>query len=193
MLVLVSTTAVAVVFAACKKEESAANPPAPAHVPSASEAAADQLPSPTTASNIVINAPRPAAISNAAPTAEAQVYDAAEAKNHVDETATVKGKVFGVHTTAKGDTFINVGAAYPGAPFAAVHFHSDETITTNDLAALDGKTVLFSGKIKEHNGQAEIVVTKAEQIKFDDGSAFTATGTAGGGGTNAAPADDRGN
>jgi len=85
-----------------------------------------------------------------------------EAKQHAGETATVRGKVFGIHITAKGDAFINVGDAYPNAPFTAVCFH--DNIPTNDLQKLDGKMVSFTGLIKDYNGQTEVVLDNASQI-----------------------------
>jgi len=85
-----------------------------------------------------------------------------EAKQHVGETATVRGKVFGIHISAKGDAFINVGAAYPDAPFTAVCFHG--SIPTNDLQKLDGKMVSFTGPLKDYNGQTEVVLDNAGQI-----------------------------
>lgn len=85
-----------------------------------------------------------------------------EAQAHVGETATVRGKVFGVHITAKGDVFINVGAAYPNAPFTAVCFQG--AIPPETLRNLDGKTNSFTGKIKDYNGQVEMVLDRAEQL-----------------------------
>jgi hypothetical protein len=115
---------------------------------------------------IVTNAPviapptnAPVAVTNAVPTA---VLTPPQAKDHVGEDAIVRGEVFGVHITAKGDAFINVGAAYPDAPFTAVCFQG--AIPADDLKKLDGKTVSFKGKIKDHNGKTEIILDSADQI-----------------------------
>jgi hypothetical protein len=67
-----------------------------------------------------------------------------------------------VHVSQKGDVFINIGAAHPNQPFTAVCFGG--ALPTEDLKKLDGKTVKVSGKIKDYNGQIEIVLERAEQI-----------------------------
>jgi hypothetical protein len=92
----------------------------------------------------------------------AEVLSPQQAKDHVGDEATVRGQVFGVHITAKGDAFINVGAAYPNQPFTAVCFQG--AIPAEDLKKLDGKTISFKGKIKDHNGQPEIILDSADQI-----------------------------
>ena len=85
-----------------------------------------------------------------------------EAKHHVGETATVQGKVSGVYLSQKGDVFINIGGKHPNAPFTAVCFQ--QAIPTDELKELDGKTISVRGKIKEYNGQTEIILETAEQI-----------------------------
>ena len=138
----------------CKREE-----PAP-------------LPAPTpTPPPVVTNTPPPAAVAPkaetpAAPSAAAApaaaFYTPEQAKDHVGEEATVRGKVFGVHITQKGDAFLNIGAAHPDAPFTAVCFAG--AIPAETLNAFDGKTVSIKGKIKDYKGKVEIVLDKAEQI-----------------------------
>jgi len=85
-----------------------------------------------------------------------------EAKSHVGEVATVRGKVFGVHVSQKGDVFINIGGKHPDAPFTAICFK--QAIPTDQLKELDGKTISIHGKIKDYNGQIEIVLETADQI-----------------------------
>jgi hypothetical protein len=85
-----------------------------------------------------------------------------EAKHHVGETAIVRGKVFGVHVSQKGDVFLNLGGKHPNAPFTAVCFQ--QAIPTSELQAWDGKIISVRGKIKEYNGQIEIILETADQI-----------------------------
>ncbi len=74
----------------------------------------------------------------------------------------MRGKVYGVFLSKKGDVFISVGAAHPNAPFTVVCFQS--AIPTDDLKKLNGKTVSFKGKIKEHAGTVEIILDTPDQI-----------------------------
>jgi DNA/RNA endonuclease YhcR with UshA esterase domain len=85
-----------------------------------------------------------------------------EARNHIGETVTVKGKISDVHVTQKGDVFINFGGKFPNVTFTAVSFQG--AIPAEQLTPLNGKTISVSGKIKEYNGQVEIVLESPEQI-----------------------------
>jgi len=44
---------------------------------------------------------------------------AVEAAKHVGETATVTGRVDGVHQSSKGNIFLNIGGKYPNQVFIA--------------------------------------------------------------------------
>ena len=128
---------------------------------------ASQTVAPTPPPPIVTNAVAMIPIqppTNAAPVqvSSTNVFTPLEARNHIGETVTVRGKVFGVHATAKGDVFINIGDVYPNAPFTAVCFGG--AIPAEVLTNLDGKTVSFTGALKEYNGQTEVVLNKADQI-----------------------------
>ena len=119
---------------------------------------------PTTNNPPVIAAPANVPISNrvpAKPVATASVLTPHEAKDHVGEIATVRGKVFGVHVSQKGDVFLDLGGKRP-APFIAVCFQ--QAIPTDQLKALDGKIISVRGKIKDYNGQIEIILENEEQI-----------------------------
>lgn len=85
-----------------------------------------------------------------------------DARNHVGEVATVRGKVYRVHVSQKGDTFIDIGGARPNAPFTAVAFAG--SIPADQLQQLDGKVISVKGKIKEYQGKVEIVLTSAAQL-----------------------------
>lgn len=85
-----------------------------------------------------------------------------DAKNHIGETATVKGKVDRVYVSQKGDVFIDMGGKRPNAAFTAVCFK--QAIPTVQLQDLDGKIISVKGKIKEYQGKVEIVLEKADQI-----------------------------
>ena len=136
--------AAVLVVAGCKKEEKVA-PPAPPTPP----------PAPAVVAPPVTNAP-PKEV------APAGILSPTDAKNHVGEEATVRGKVYGVFVSQKGDVFMSMGAAHPKQPFTAVCFQG--AIQADDLKKFNGKTVSVKGKIKEYNGQVEIVLDTLDQI-----------------------------
>jgi exonuclease VII large subunit len=76
----------------------------------------------------------------------------------------VVGPVSGVHVTAKGDTFINLGPEYPNHDFTAVVF-ADDASKFDTLEALEGRTVAVTGTVKEYHGKPEIIVKEPAQLK----------------------------
>ena len=111
-----------------------------------------------------VAASMPAPVTNSAPSSAVAadiVLTPEEAKQHVGEVATVRGKVFGVSVSQKGDVFINIGGNRP-APFTAICFK--QAIATDQLKALDGQTISVRGKIKDYNGQIEVILEREEQI-----------------------------
>ena len=140
---VIATTAL--VLAACSPKE---NPPT-VSATNTPPAVAAPMPAPATNS-----------VSSSALAVET-VLTPEEAKQHVGEVATVRGKVFGVSVSQKGDVFINIGGKRP-APFTAICFK--QAIATDQLKALDGQTISVRGKIKDYNGQIEIILEREEQI-----------------------------
>ena len=139
--------AVAVIATSCKPKQEAA--PAPASNPAPAPAPVVVAPP------VVTNVPAAAA-------KIAGILAPEEARKHVGEVAVVKGKVSGVHVSKKGDVFINFGASHPNSPFTAVCFQG--VIPAAKLQALNGQTVAVRGKIKEYNGQVEIILETEDQI-----------------------------
>lgn len=93
-----------------------------------------------------------------------------DAINHVGETITVCGKVFGGkyldHANGK-PTFINMGAAYPNSPFTLVIFGSDRgSFSYAPEQFLDNKNICVTGLIKLYKGKPEIIVNKESQIEM---------------------------
>jgi RecJ-like exonuclease len=116
----------------------------------------------------------PPPVTNSPPTAAAVVTEAPVATNtpiviapelakqHIGDTVTVRGKVANVHVTAKGDVFVNFGGKYPNATFTAACFQG--AIPADQLKLLNGKTISVTGKVKDYNGQVEIVLESVDQI-----------------------------
>lgn len=136
-----------------KKEQTPASLPEP--IKTKTPALAASTPATNTANPV-------AALTNAVPQNASVVLTPAEAKIHIGEYAIVRGKVLGVHVTQKGDVFLNFGAAFPNQLFTAVCFQG--AIPAADLTKLNGKSISVKGKIKDYNGQVEIVLESADQI-----------------------------
>ena len=94
-------------------------------------------------------------------------YSAAEAGQHVGETATVTDKVERVNTTATGHTFMNLGGKDRATQFT-VFIGARDAEAVGDVKKYEGKTVTVSGKITTHKDKPQIVVSSASQITVKD-------------------------
>jgi DNA/RNA endonuclease YhcR with UshA esterase domain len=90
-------------------------------------------------------------------------YTALEAAKHVGETATVTDRVDGVHQSAKGHIFLNMGGKYPNQTFTAF-IPSASAAQFPQPRQYEGRTVAVSGKITLYHGKPEIVVNSPSQI-----------------------------
>ena len=95
---------------------------------------------------------------------------ASAAKDHLNESATVCGKVVATRyldQSASKITFLNFDKPYPDTPFTAViqgenraKFGEPEKIYLN-------KDLCVTGKIEEYNQKPQIVVTDPKQVKVE--------------------------
>lgn len=95
---------------------------------------------------------------------------AAEAKDHVGETATVCGIVVSTRYAAstKGQpTFLNLDKAYPHQIFTIVIWGSNGGKFGAPETDYKGKRVCVTGKIAEYRGVPEIVADDPKQIRID--------------------------
>lgn len=92
-------------------------------------------------------------------------YTATEAINHIGEYATVTGRVYQVYESRKGTIFLDIGGEYPNDPFSAVIFSRDAPKFKN-IRDYQDSTVGVTGKIKEYEGNAEIILNQPVQIRI---------------------------
>lgn len=85
-----------------------------------------------------------------------------KARDYIGKEVTVRGQVTDVHISQKGDVFLNFGGKYPNIIFTAACFQG--AIPADQLKVLKGQTISVTGKVKEYNGQVEIVLTSTDQI-----------------------------
>jgi hypothetical protein len=95
--------------------------------------------------------------------AQTSNYTAGEAAKHVGETATVTDRVEGVHQSAKGHIFLNMGGKYPNQAFTAF-IPSASAAQFPNTQQYEGQTVAVSGKITLYRGKPEIIVNSPSQI-----------------------------
>jgi hypothetical protein len=94
---------------------------------------------------------------------------AAEAKNHIGDTATVCGNVVSTHYAArsKGNpTFLNLDEPYPRQIFTILIWGSDRPKFGDPEAKYGNKKVCVTGLIKDYRGVPEVVAAQPSQIEI---------------------------
>lgn len=102
----------------------------------------------------------------------AETITAAEAKNHIGETATVCGKVESANYAARSrgqPTFLNLDEPYPHQIFTVLIWGSDRDNFKRPEKTYDGESVCVTGKIVEYRGVPEIVARAPDQITVRTG------------------------
>ena len=92
---------------------------------------------------------------------------AADAKDHIGERATVCGQVASTHFAerSKGEpTFINLDKPYPNQIFTILIWGSDRTKFGDPERTYSGKHVCVTGRIASYRGVAEIIAYEPSQI-----------------------------
>jgi DNA/RNA endonuclease YhcR with UshA esterase domain len=98
----------------------------------------------------------------------AENMTAAEAKNHIGETATVCGEVASMRYAASSrgqPTFINLDKPYPNQIFTVVIWGSDRAKFGEPENTYRDKSVCVTGRIREYRGVPEVVASGPGQIK----------------------------
>ena len=100
-------------------------------------------------------------------TAAQQRLTAAEAKDHIGETATVCGSVVSTHYApgTKGQpTFLNLDKPYPNQVFTVLIWGENRSKFGTPESEYKGKRICVTGKITEYKAAPEIVVNDPGQI-----------------------------
>lgn len=103
-------------------------------------------------------------------------YTALEAAKHIGENATVTDKVDDVYQAKGGNVFINMGGKHPDHAFT-VFIPAADASKFKDPEVYQDKMITVSGKIAEHKGKPQIIVSSPSQItsKQDDISGAAAS------------------
>jgi hypothetical protein len=89
------------------------------------------------------------------------IYTTQEAKDHIGDSAYVKGVVSEIFTSDKGNIFISFDNKYPEHTFSVVLFKRNNIdITTISV----GSIVTVSGLINSFNDKPQIIVKSQSQI-----------------------------
>jgi len=96
-----------------------------------------------------------------------KIYTVDDAKNHIGDTAIVKGEVSQLSVTKGGQVYFNMGGKYPNNKFSAVILKANVSKFDN-VKDYEGKIVEIKGEIKLYNSKPEIVLEKKDQIKISE-------------------------
>src|SRR5581483_1695895 len=99
-------------------------------------------------------------------TSAGQCISFKEADKHVGSTRCVTGKVINISHSDKGTTFLNFCENYRVCPFQLVVFRGDLP-HVGDVRQLVGKTIEVQGNIQNYDGQPEIILRRARQLRGD--------------------------
>jgi hypothetical protein len=86
-----------------------------------------------------------------------------QARNHLDETQCVTGRVIRVEEGAEGIRYLDFCEDYRLCTFTVVVFPHDLK-KIGDVRELAGKVVEIRGEIKDHDDRAEIVLENSKQL-----------------------------
>jgi DNA/RNA endonuclease YhcR with UshA esterase domain len=95
---------------------------------------------------------------------------AAEARDHVGETATVCGNVVSTRyaSSTKGQpTFLNLDKPYPNQIFTIVIWGNNRSKFGRPEVEYNGKRICVTGKITEYRGVPEVIADAPAQITVE--------------------------
>jgi DNA/RNA endonuclease YhcR with UshA esterase domain len=89
---------------------------------------------------------------------------APEAGKHIGEVVTVEGQVVSIHRSAKGNIFLNFGAAYPNQVLTGWIPPESNAQNSPYLDGIEGKNVQVHGRVELYRGKPEIRIDSEEQL-----------------------------
>jgi DNA/RNA endonuclease YhcR with UshA esterase domain len=97
----------------------------------------------------------------------ATIIPANLAAAHIGQYATVEGVVAKVFTSKTGNTFLNIGAAYPNQTFTGWIPPASPVSKSPALTDIEGKHIKITGRIEMYKGKPEIRINATEQIEVE--------------------------
>src|SRR6267378_7139939 len=89
------------------------------------------------------------------------------AVSHVVEYVTVGNVVANIFTSKTGNTFLNIGGAYPNQTFTGWIPPASPVSKSPTLAGIEGKRVKITGRIELYKGKPEIRINAASQLEVE--------------------------
>jgi DNA/RNA endonuclease YhcR with UshA esterase domain len=89
------------------------------------------------------------------------------AAGHIGRYATVEGVVAKVFTSKNGNTFLNIGAAYPNQTFTGWIPPASPVNKSPALSGIESKKVKITGRIEIYKGKPEIRINAASQLTVE--------------------------
>ena len=86
-----------------------------------------------------------------------------EARKHVGQKSCIRGQVVRVEHSSEGMSFLNFCDDSRSCPFTVVVF-AEDLHHVGSLEPLVGRTIEISGKVKDYDGQPEIVLQDSRQL-----------------------------
>src|SRR5690242_6135174 len=93
----------------------------------------------------------------------AQSITPSDAPKHYKDSVTVKGVVMEVHTSDKGNIFLDFGDKYPKQIFTG-YIPAANAPSFPNVNSLEGKEVCVDGVVEKYRGKPEIKLDKPSQL-----------------------------
>jgi DNA/RNA endonuclease YhcR with UshA esterase domain len=97
--------------------------------------------------------------------AKFNIYSSNDINIHIGEIVAVKGTLYEVYQSSKGNTFLNIDGSYPNQKFAGVIFNENTyKFDISKLRSKIGTDIIIKGFVKTYRGKPEIIIREKNQI-----------------------------